>query len=480
MSAIQRVIDEMPRRGYTNKTIKEYSGSLRRLAAYFSCCPSKLTLEQVREYQLHLAKRHDISTAYYNSTVTALRFLYLETLQRDWSIERLPHGRRNHPLPVVLSRQEVFQLWRPLRQLKRRILLMTAYSAALRTAELVHLRVEDLDDQQQRIASCRQRRQLLAIPWWRWFRMMVGSHPLRPNRSGIPRCDTKAGVYSGDSRMVRMEGNTMMRAMICTALCVSIALTAAAEDYTTVKNVTYRTEAEANVDAYVKERCVLDVYHPDTEGFATLVFLHGGGLVRGNKKIPEEFQGAGIAVVAPNYRLNPKVHAPVYIEDAAAAVAWVFTHIKEYGGDPDKIFVSGHSSGAYLAAMVGLDKRYLEAHGIDANRIAGLMISSSQASTFFRVKMERGIDPRQPIVDDLAPLFHARADAPPLLLMTGDRELEILGHYEENALLARVMKDMGHQDCRLLEFDGYGHGITIPGFPMMLKEIERVLGAEDK
>jgi site-specific recombinase XerD len=110
-----------------------------------------LTLEQVREYQLHLAKRNDISTAYYNSTVTALRFLYLETLQRDWSIERLPHARRDHPLPVVLSRQEVFQLWLPLRQLKRRILLMTAYSAALRTSELVHLRVEDLDEQRQLI-----------------------------------------------------------------------------------------------------------------------------------------------------------------------------------------------------------------------------------------------------------------------------------------------------------------------------------------
>ena len=151
MSAIQRMIDEMTRRGYTPKTIKEYSASIRRLSAYFSCCPSKLTLDQVREYQLHLAKREDISSSYYNSTVTALRFLYLQALGRDWSIERLPYGRREHPLPVVLSRQEVFRLWRPLRQLKRRVLLMTAYSAALRTSELVHLRVEDLDPQQRLI-----------------------------------------------------------------------------------------------------------------------------------------------------------------------------------------------------------------------------------------------------------------------------------------------------------------------------------------
>jgi integrase/recombinase XerD len=151
MSAIQRMIDEMRRRGYANKTVAEYSGSVRRLATYFGECPSELTLEQIREYQIHLAERKDISVGYYNATVTALRFLYLQTLKRDWSIDRLPYGRREHRLPVVLSRQEVFALWRPLRQLKRRLLLMTAYSAALRTSELVHLRVADLDAQRMQI-----------------------------------------------------------------------------------------------------------------------------------------------------------------------------------------------------------------------------------------------------------------------------------------------------------------------------------------
>lgn len=151
MSAIQRMIDEMRRRGYASKTIAEYSGSLRRLATFFGCCPSKLSLEQLREYQVHLSGRKDISASYYNSTVTAMRFMYLETLGRDWSIDRLPYGRREYRLPVVLSRQEVFALWRPLRQLKRRLLLMTAYSAALRTSELVHLRVEDLDASQMQI-----------------------------------------------------------------------------------------------------------------------------------------------------------------------------------------------------------------------------------------------------------------------------------------------------------------------------------------
>ena len=110
MSGIQRMIDEMRRRGYASKTVKEYSASLRRLATYFGCCPSKLTLEQIRQYQVHLAGRDDISASYYNSTVTAMRFMYLETLGRDWSIEGLPYGRREHRLPVVLSRQDPFRL----------------------------------------------------------------------------------------------------------------------------------------------------------------------------------------------------------------------------------------------------------------------------------------------------------------------------------------------------------------------------------
>ena len=151
MSAIQRMVDEMQRRGYAAKTVNEYSGTLRRLATYFGCCPSELSLEQVREYQLHLAKRKDISTSYYNASVTALRFMYLQVLGLDWSIERLPYARREHPLPVVLSREEVFGLWRYLREPKRRLLIMTAYSAALRSFELTHLRVEDLDHQRMLI-----------------------------------------------------------------------------------------------------------------------------------------------------------------------------------------------------------------------------------------------------------------------------------------------------------------------------------------
>ena len=77
-------------------------------------------------------------------------------------------------------------------------------------------------------------------------------------------------------------------------------------------------------DAYVNERCKLDLYYPeDSENFSTVVWFHGGGLRAGNKSIPEQLKNKGIAVAGVNYRLFPKVKCPEYIRDAAAATAWV-------------------------------------------------------------------------------------------------------------------------------------------------------------
>lgn len=145
MSGVDQLVSEMERRNYRPKTIAEYARLIRGLGGHFGCCPSKLTLEQVRAYQLQLARQDGISWSYYNHNVSAIRFFYREVLRRDWPLERIPHGRRGRRLPVVLSRQEVFRLWRPLYQPKRRLLLMTAYAGALRPAEVIQLRVEDLD-----------------------------------------------------------------------------------------------------------------------------------------------------------------------------------------------------------------------------------------------------------------------------------------------------------------------------------------------
>jgi len=250
--------------------------------------------------------------------------------------------------------------------------------------------------------------------------------------------------------------------------------------YTTRENIPYYPESVSKADEYITERCVLDLYVPDQEGFSTVIWFHGGGLKTGNKYIPEELKEKGVAVVAVNYRLYPRIKAPAYIADAAAAVAWVFGHIAEYGGDPELVFVSGHSAGGYLTSMVGLDKRWLWEHELDADRIAGLIPFSGHTITHMTVREEMGIEDTRAVVDDMAPLFHVRKDAPPLLLITGDRELEMLGRYEENAYMMRMMKVVGHTETRLLELDGYGHNMATPAFPLLLREVQRIVSLREK
>lgn len=245
--------------------------------------------------------------------------------------------------------------------------------------------------------------------------------------------------------------------------------------YKTVSNIPYYPEEVRTQDNYISERCVLDIYYPANEkNFTTVVWFHGGGLTGGSKELPEALKNKGLCIVGVNYRLAPEAKAPAYIEDAAAAVAWVFKHIKQYGGDTSQIFVSGHSAGGYLAMMIGLDKQYLSVHGIDADSIAGLIPFSGQAITHFTIRKENDIEDKQPVIDKYAPLYHVRAEAPPMLLITGDRELELLGRYEENAYLARMMKVAGHRQIRLLELDGYGHDMTYPAFPLLINEIKRL------
>ena len=120
--------------------------------------------------------------------------------------------------------------------------------------------------------------------------------------------------------------------------------------------------------------------------------------------------------------------------------------------------------------MVGLDKRWLAAHDIDADEIAGLAPLSGQCVTHYTIRAERGVPDTRPLIDDLAPLYHVRKDAPPILLVTGDREKEMLGRYEENAYLWRMLKVSGHEDVRLHELQGYDHGgMAEPSFPLLLR-----------
>ncbi|MDG2127440.1 MAG: alpha/beta hydrolase [Fuerstiella sp.] len=266
----------------------------------------------------------------------------------------------------------------------------------------------------------------------------------------------------------------LLIAIFLPRLTIAQQVAASAQKYRTVHDIQYRVGND--LTEYMTERCRLDVYHPIVaQDFPTVVWFHGGGLKAGKRSVPEALTEQGIAVVAVNYRLHPGVKSPAYIEDAAAAVAWTIKNIEKYGGSARRVFVSGHSAGGYLTSMIGLDKRWLAPHGVDADQIAGLIPYSGHAITHFTVRAERGIDGKQPIVDDMAPLFHVRNDAPPLLLITGDRDLELLGRYEENAYLWRMMQVVGHPDTELFELEGFNHGqMAAPAHPLLLRFVRRI------
>ncbi|OOQ59803.1 alpha/beta hydrolase [Mucilaginibacter pedocola] len=249
--------------------------------------------------------------------------------------------------------------------------------------------------------------------------------------------------------------------------------TKAQQTYVAKKGIQYYAESVNKQDAYINSQCKLDLYYPkDAKGFATIVWFHGGGLTGGGKEIPQALMEKGYAVIGVGYRLSPKAKGPAYIEDAAAAVAWAFNHITQYGGSDKQIYLSGHSAGGYLAMMITLNKKYLAKYDIDANRIAELIPFSGQCITHFTIRQEHGIKDTQPTIDEYAPLYWVRADAPPMLLITGDAEMELLGRYEENAYMARMMKLAGHKATRLFQLQGFDHGgMATPAFPLLLKEI---------
>lgn len=245
------------------------------------------------------------------------------------------------------------------------------------------------------------------------------------------------------------------------------------EGYNFLQNVSYTSADEQ--DAYRKERCVLDIYYPETDkGFATLIWFHGGGLNSGNKEILDGFRRQGFAVVSVNYRLSPKATCPAYLDDAAMAVAWTFDNIEKYGGCKDQIYVSGHSAGGYLALMMGLAKEYGEKYGFDPDKIAKLYPVSGQTVTHSQIRKERGLPDGIPVVEEYAPIFHAAKGGAPMILITGDRDLEMAARYEENALLQSLLKNFKH-DSVLYEMQGFDHGTVLaPATALISSDIRKL------
>ena len=174
----------------------------------------------------------------------------------------------------------------------------------------------------------------------------------------------------------------------------------------------------------------LDVYVPDDQPGAAsplVVFWHGGRWSSGDKA-DYRFVGAALAqlgyvAVLPNYRHYPQVKMAGFMDDAAQATLWAAAHAEGYGADPNRLYLTGHSAGAHMAALLTLDERYFAAAGRSAPRIAGV-VGLSGPYDFLPLREPDVQDMFGPpaLYSDSQPINFVRADAPPMLLVHGLRD----------------------------------------------------------
>lgn len=225
-------------------------------------------------------------------------------------------------------------------------------------------------------------------------------------------------------------------------------------------DIPYYDESAAKADPYIAERCKLDVFYPThRKNVPVLIFFHGGGMVGGSKDMKMElFKHLGCVIVTPNYRLSPRAKCPSYIEDAAAAAAWVKKNIASYNGDPDRIFVSGHSAGAYLTTCLATMPQLLEKQGCKPGDFAMYISISGEMVTHRAICAERGLPKGQIVIDEYAPINHVSKAVPPLILLTGGTGLDIDSRPADNKLMCDAMRVAGNASCRHYEVPGTDHG----------------------
>jgi acetyl esterase/lipase len=229
------------------------------------------------------------------------------------------------------------------------------------------------------------------------------------------------------------------------------------------------------------DRQKLDIYAPvDVATDATLptiVFFYGGSWKTGQKD-RYEFAGRALAalgavVVVADYRLVPDVHFPGFIQDGAAAIAWTIDEIAHYGGDPNRVFVAGHSAGAYNALLLGLDTHYLKDAGVDPSHIVGL-IGVSGPYDFDPEKYAVTRDAFAGSMDDpdVSPLNFVDGDTPPVLLFHGEADTTVLPK-NTRALAAALKK--ANRPVETHFYPDLSHADTVLAFSTLLRSKAPIL-----
>ena len=210
-------------------------------------------------------------------------------------------------------------------------------------------------------------------------------------------------------------GSVVLFAAGCTSLSFLIANTA---------TLTGRYERSTHHSYGPESRQKLDVYSPkDAKNRPVVVFFYGGSWTAGSRGL-YRFVGAalaerGIVAVLPDYRLYPQVKFPLFLDDGALAVAWVQKHAHEFGGDPQRIVLMGHSAGGHEAAFLAYDRRLLEQAGARPESIVGLVGLSGPYALAPDTKILNTIFATPYTEAEWQPVRFVTSQSPPTLLVHG-------------------------------------------------------------
>ena len=224
-------------------------------------------------------------------------------------------------------------------------------------------------------------------------------------------------------------------------------------------------EATHDVAYSALPRNKLDVYRPASSTTApgaaakpVVIFFYGGAWDSGDKSgylfVAEALTSRGYVVVVPNYRLYPEVTFPAYMDDAALAVKWTFDNVAQYGGDPARVFVMGHSAGAQLAALVAYDAKYLERIAVDTRRIKGVVSLAGPMDFLPLTEPKLEFIFPLPVRAASQPINFIVGKEPPTLLLHGEADTRVGIHNSRN-LAARIVARSG--DVETTYYPEMGH-----------------------